>query len=222
MTGQYMSGARNIEYPGRAQGAGRAPSAHHRGVRQQSAARLARSAGRPADLRDRRVRFGQVDADQRHAVPRGRASPVWLGHRAGAVRIDRRAGALRQGHQRRPVADRPHAALESGHLHGPLHADPRTLRGRARLEGTRLRTRPLLVQREGRPLRGLPGRRRAEGGDALFAGRLRSLRRLPRQALQPRNARHPVQRQEHQRSARHDGGERATSSSSRCRSSRAS
>ena len=67
---------------------------------------------------------------------------------------------------------------------------------------------PLLVQREGRPLRILPGRRRAEGGNALFAGRLRALRRLSRQALQPRNAGRAVQRQEHQRSARHDGGER--------------
>ena len=41
-------------------------------------------------------------------------------------------------------------------------------------EGTRLRSRPLLVQREGRALRVLPGRRRAEGGNALPARRLRA------------------------------------------------
>ncbi|CAG9257467.1 hypothetical protein BDI4_560046 [Burkholderia diffusa] len=51
----------------------------------------------------------------------------------------------------------------------------------------------------------MPGRRRAEGRDALPAGRLRPVRRVPRQALQPRNARSAVQGQEHQRSARHDG-----------------
>jgi excinuclease ABC subunit A len=48
--------------------------------------------------------------------------------------------------------------------------------------------RPLLVQRQGRPLRGLPGRRRHQDRDALPARRLRHLRRLQGPALQPRNA----------------------------------
>ena len=147
----------------------------------------------------------QVDADQRHAVSRGRAPPVRLVGRAGAARGDRGPRALRQGDQRRPVADRSHAALEPGHVYGPVHADPRAVLGRADLEGARLRSGPFLVQREGRPLRIVPGRRRAEGGNALPAGRLRAVRRVPRQALQPRNARSAVQGQEHQRSARHDG-----------------
>ena len=56
-------------------------------------------------------------------------------------------------------------------------------------EGARLRARPLLVQRQGRPLRGLPGRRRHQDRDALPARRLRHLRRLQGQALQPRDAR---------------------------------
>jgi excinuclease ABC subunit A len=42
----------------------------------------------------------------------------------------------------------------------------------------RLRAGPLQLQRQGRPLRGLPGRRRDQGGDALPARRLRALRRL--------------------------------------------
>ena len=41
----------------------------------------------------------------------------------------------------------------------------------------------LLVQRQGRPLRGLPGRRRHQDRDALPAGCLRHLRRLQGQAL---------------------------------------
>ncbi len=64
--------------------------------------------------------------------------------------------------------------------------------------------RPLLVQRQGRALRGLPGRRRDQDRDALSAGRLRHLRRLQGQALQPRDARGAVQGQIDRRRARHD------------------
>ncbi len=74
------------------------------------------------------------------------------------------------------------------------------------VEGARLRARPLLLQRQGRPLRGLPGRRRHQDRDALPARCLRHLRRLQGQALQPRDARGDVQGQDHRRRARHDGG----------------
>src|SRR6266508_5374936 len=43
------------------------------------------------------------------------------------------------------------------------------VRGPARGEGARLRAWPLLLQRQGRALRGLPGRRRDQDRDALFA-----------------------------------------------------
>ena len=101
---------------------------------------------------------------------------------------------LRQGDQRRPEPDRPHAALQSGDLHRPVHADPRAVR--AGQGGARARLRPgaLLVQRQGRALRGLPGRRPDQGRDALPARRLRALRRLPRPALQPRDAGDPATR----------------------------
>ena len=105
------------------------------------------------------------------------------------ARPHRRARAPRQGDRHRPVADRPHAALEPGDLYRRLHADPRMVRRPARGEGARLRARPLLVQRQGRALRGLPGRRRDQDRDALSARRLRHLRRLQGQALQPRDAR---------------------------------
>ena len=77
--------------------------------------------------------------------------------------------------------------------------------GLPEVEGARLRARPLLVQRQGRALRGLPGRRRHQDRDALPAGRLRHLRRLQGQALQPRNPRRAVQGQVDRRRARHDG-----------------
>jgi excinuclease ABC subunit A len=68
----------------------------------------------------------------------------------------------------------------------------------------RLRPRPLQLQRQGRALRSLPGRRPDQGRDALPARHLRALRHLPRQALQPRNPGDPLQGQNIYRSARHD------------------
>ena len=115
---------------------------------------------------------------------------------------DRGPRALRQGDQRRPEPDRPHAALESGDVHGPVHADPRAVRAGAGVARARLRPGPLLVQRQGRALRGVPGRRPHQGRDALPARRLRAVRRVPRPALQPRDARDPLQGQEHPRGAR--------------------
>ena len=47
----------------------------------------------------------------------------------------------RQGHRHRPVADRPHAALQSRHLYRRLHPDPRLVRRPARSQGARLRAR---------------------------------------------------------------------------------
>jgi excinuclease ABC subunit A len=148
-------------------------------------------------LRDLRFSPGQVDADQRYALPRGGQAPVRQHRRAGAVRGDARHRALRQGDQRRPESDRPHAPVESGDLHRTVHADPRAVRAGQGGARARLRTRTLFVQRQGRPLRGLPGRWADQGRDAFSAGRLRVLRRLPRTALQPRDAGDPVQGQEY-------------------------
>ena len=140
------------------------------------------------------------------STPRSRAHLYGSARRAGAARRDRGPRAARQGDQRRPEPDRPHAALQPGDLHRPVHADPRAVRRRAGSARARLRRRALLVQREGRALRGVPGRRRHQGRDALPARHLRAVRRLPRQALQPRDARDPLQGQEHPRSARDDRG----------------
>ena len=115
---------------------------------------------------------GQIDADQRHALRRGREAPLRLDHRAGRARGDHRPRPFRQGHQRRPEPDRPHAALQPGHLHRPADADPRAVRRRPRVAHRgygpgRFRS------TSGRPLRGLPGRRRDQGRDAFPARHLR-------------------------------------------------
>ena len=81
-------------------------------------------------------------------------------------------------------------------------------------QGPRLPAGPLLVQRQGRPLRGVPGRRRDSHRDALPARRLRHVRAVQGPALQPRDARREVPRQVDRRRARPDGRAR------RCRCSR--
>ena len=70
--------------------------------------------------------------------------------------------------------------------------------------GARLQARALLVQRHGRPLRGVRRRRADQDRDALPARRLRHLRGVQGQALRPRDARGPLQGPEHRRGARPD------------------
>ena len=156
---------------------------------------------------------GKSSLVHRHALSRARAAPERQPRARRRARRARRLAAARQGHRHRPGADRPHAALEPGDLHRALHPHPRAVRAAARGARARLRARALLVQREGRPLRGLRRRRRDPDRDALPARRLRDLRGLPRAALQPRDARGAVQGQEHRRRARPDGRPRRSSSS---------
>ena len=125
-----------------------------------------------------------------------------------APRPDRWARAGRQDHQHRPVADRADAAVEPGDLHRGLRPHPRALRADARGAGPRLQARAVQLQRQGRALRGLPRRRPDQDRDALPARRLRALRAVPRQALQPRDPRGPVQGQVDRRRARDVGRRR--------------
>ena len=95
--------------------------------------------------------------------------------------------------------------VESGDLHQRLRPHPPALRPDPRGAGARLQARPVQLQRQGRALRGLPRRWPDQDRDALPARRLRALRAVPRQALQPRDARDPLQGQVDRRRARHVG-----------------
>ena len=75
-----------------------------------------------------------------------------------------------------------------GDLHRPVHVHPRAVCDAARRQGARLPAGALLVQRQGRTLRGVPGRRRHRDRDALPAQRLRHVRTVQGTALQPRDA----------------------------------
>ena len=63
----------------------------------------------------------------------------------------------RQGHRHRPVAHRPHAAQQPGHVHGRVRPHPPALRADAGEQAARLQARPLQLQRQGRPLRDVQG-----------------------------------------------------------------
>ena len=193
----------------RARGApqGQRQKAQGKGLRgqQPQAHRLYHSA-RHADLRDRRFRLRQVLVRGRDPLQETRRRAERRKNAPGCVRRHRGTGKPRQGHRHRPVAHRPHAALQSGDLHGRVQRHPRSVRQNGRCEGARLRPEPLLLQRQGRPLRGMLGRRPAQDRNALPAGRLRPLRRLQGPPLQQRDARGALQGQEYLRGARHDGG----------------
>ena len=67
------------------------------------------------------------------------------------------AWARRQGRRRGPVPDRAYATVEPGDLHRSLRPRPAALRRDHRGEGARLWPGPVLVQRQGRPLRNCTG-----------------------------------------------------------------
>ncbi len=90
--------------------------------RQQPQGRDGRRPRRALRVRDGRVGLRQVDPDQRHPLRVRRAPPLRRRDGARRARRDRGAGSLRQGDQRRPEPHRAHAALQSRHLHGALHA----------------------------------------------------------------------------------------------------
>ena len=88
LTGRYLARALRIPVPKR-RACRRAEDAWLRIVgraRQQPEARRRRDSGRPLHLRDRRLRLGQVDARQRHAVRGRRAPSLQQPRRARAAR----------------------------------------------------------------------------------------------------------------------------------------
>ncbi len=77
--------------------------------------------------------------------------------------------AARQGRPRRPVADRAHAALQPGHLHRGVRPHPQAVRADDRGQDPGLPAGPVHLQRQGRALRGVRGRRHDQDRDELPA-----------------------------------------------------
>ena len=125
--------------------------------------------------------------------------------KAGAHNNAQRRQQDRQGHRDRPVPHRPHARAPtppptpaSSTKSASVFAKTREAKIRGYEAG------PLQLQRQGRPLRSLPGPGHQVHRDALPARCVRQLRSLPRHALQRRDARDPLPRQDHRRRAQHD------------------
>ncbi|CAA9491002.1 MAG: Excinuclease ABC subunit A, partial [uncultured Solirubrobacteraceae bacterium] len=176
---------------------GRRAAQPQEGRREDPARRLHRG--------DRGERLGQVHARQRDPLQGGR-QPAAPGEDApGDAQAAARARRARQDHQRRPGPDRAHAALEPRDVHRAVRPDPRAVLQDPGGAGARLQARPLLVQRQGRALRGVPRRRSDQDRDALPAGRLRAVRAVPRQAVQQGDARRPLQGPDDLRRPRHAG-----------------
>ena len=76
----------------------------------------------------RRLRLGQVDAGQRHPLHHPGPRAERRAHRARPAHPGRRRGPAGQGRARRPVADRPHPALQPGHLHRRVRPHPQAVR----------------------------------------------------------------------------------------------
>ena len=153
--------------------------------------------------RHRRLGLGQVHARARRALPRGEGAtrrPAAAAGAAGAQGPARRRARPRGGR----VADRPHAPLGARDLRGDHGRDPDAVRRGARRARARLRQEPLLVQRQGRPLRALRGPGAPARDDGPAARHVRPLRGVPRAALQRRHAGGLVQGQDRGRGAGDD------------------
>ena len=204
MTGQYLSGRREIPVPAvrRPRTKGRELTVH--GAREHNLQRRRRQLpARRLHRRHRRLRLRQVDAGQRHPLHVAGQADLQRPHRPRPPHQDHRPRARRQGDPRRPVADRSHPAVQPGDLHRRLRPRPPALRLHPGGQDARLPAGPLLVQRQGRPLRGVLRRRHDQDRDELPPGRLRPVRGVPRRPLQPRDARGPLQGQDHRRGPRH-------------------
>ena len=202
-TGAWLSGRRRLATPRLRPVRGRPAPRAVRLPRAQPEERHARDPARALHGGERRLGLGQVHAGLRHAAPRAGEEAARRRGGARQVRAPDRRRAARQGDRDRPVADRPHAAQQSRHLHRRLRRRSQAVQPGARGARARLRPRALLLQREGRALRVVRRRRRAQGRDALPARPLRDLRGVRWRALQPRDARGALQGQEHRRGAGH-------------------
>ena len=123
----------------------------------------------------------QEHARHRGPVPRPGPRAQRLARAGRRPRQADRRRAHRQDHRDRPEPDRADAALEPGDLHRACSGRSASCSPACRRRGVRgYSPGPLLVQRQGWPLRELQGRRHPQDRDAVPARRLRARARSAR------------------------------------------
>src|SRR5437870_2537713 len=187
---------------------GPAPPRPRRRARAQPQGRDRADPAPDAHGRQRRVGLRQIHACPRHALPRRRARLQDRIHAARRLRRRHRPRVPQGRPSDRPGADRPHAALEPRDLRQGVRRDPKALRGSAPIPGARPRRRRVLVQRTGRAVRVVSGRRLPEARDVLLRGRVRDLPGVRGATVPARRPHREVPRPGHQRRAPHDRGRR--------------
>ena len=134
-------------------------------------------------------RLRQELAGQRHPRRSAAPRPERRRRHARRARAHRRARAARQADRHRPVADRPHAALESRHLHQALRRHPRPLtRSCPRRSAAATSRAGSASTSTGGRCEACEGNGSNRAGDGFPRRRLGHLPGLRGASLQPRNA----------------------------------
>ena len=204
LTGEYLSGRKEIPTPelrrppGRAARSRSSARASTTCTTSTSASRSAASWPSPACPAPASPRWSTTSSTP--CSPTSSTAPARC--RAGTRRVTGLEHLDKVVHvDQGPIGRTP--AQQPGDLHRCLRPHAHAVRRDDRGQDPRLPCRAVLLQRQGRPLRRLLRRRHDQDRDELPAGRLRPVRGLPRRALQPRDARGALQGQDDRRRPRH-------------------
>ena len=187
-TGQFLSGKRSIATPTKRRERQRQVARRPRSAREQP-----QSGGRDVPAGQARgdhgrFRLGQEHARQRRALQGALEATRRHAHAARRARRCGRSRICAKGRQHRSIADRTEQPVESGDVRRLLRRDPRPVHPELSLGGARLQARPVQLQRQGGPMRGMPGRGRDRHAALFHARRRGDLRRLQGRAVQRRDA----------------------------------
>ena len=160
----------------------------------------------------RRERVRQENPGQRHPVQRAGQELNGTRTLAGGTRASPACEHLDKVVHVDQSPDRPHPAVQPGDLHRDLRRRPDPVRRNHRGQGARLPAWQIQLQRQGRPVRGVRGRRHDQDRDAVPARRVCHLRRSATARATTGDPRGQLPRQEHRRRAR-SAVEEASSSS---------